>query len=315
VSIQVASVALNVERVTTSPAGTSSLGVGSGIGAAISLRLAKEGAKEGAKIAVLDVNMDGARAVTSMFGGLAIHADVSDSSAVNRAIDEAEAALGPIDVRVNNAGISTQGSVERLRDGAPKLMAEVATGAAPTTKFDATVRMPDEEWIQMLTVNLFGVFYCTRRALQTMQERNSGSIGSIASVGGIEGCVGHPRYSASKGGILAFTRSVAKEVISYGIRVNAVTLGLVDIPMAQAFGDEILAGFKLQFPQGRLETPDEIAATVAFLVTRPRTSSESREPERGIDHRLVQPIGATSRRGGRGSGDALASAALRSRRR
>jgi 3-oxoacyl-[acyl-carrier protein] reductase len=238
-------------------------GAGSGIGAAISRRLAREGAK----VAVLDVNMDGARAVAGEFGGLAIHADVSDSGAVDKAIDEAEAALGPIDVLVNNAGISTQGSVERLRDRVPKMMAEMATGAAPTTKFDATVRMPDEEWIQMLTVNLFGVFYCTRRALKTMQERNSGSIVSIASVCGIEGCVGYPHYSASKGGILAFTRSVAKEVISYGIRVNAVAPGFVDTPMAQASGDEILAGFKLQIPQGRLGTPDEIAATVAFLAS------------------------------------------------
>ncbi len=238
-------------------------GGGSGIGAAISRRLAKEGAK----VAVLEVNMEGARAVASEFGGLAVHADVSDSSAVNRAIDEAEAALGPVDVLVNNAGVSTQGNMERLRDRVPKMMAEMATGAAPTTKFDATVRLPDEEWFQTLSVNLFGVFYCTRRALQTMQARNSGSIVNIASVCGIEGCVGYPHYSASKGGILAFTRSVAKEVISYGIRVNAVAPGFVDTPMVQSYGDEMLAGFNLQIPQGRLGTPDEIAAAVAFLAS------------------------------------------------
>jgi NAD(P)-dependent dehydrogenase (short-subunit alcohol dehydrogenase family) len=238
-------------------------GAGSGIGSAVARRLAKEGAT----VALLDVNLEAARAVASEFCGYAIHADVSDSGAVDRAIDEAEHELGPLDVLVNNAGITTEGTVERVRERALQIMAEAATGATPTVMLDATVRLPDDEWVRLLSINLFGVFYCTRRALQTMQGRRSGSIVNIASVCGIEGCVGFPHYSASKGGVLAFTRSVAKEVVGYGVRINAVAPGFIDTPMAQASGEEVLAGFKLQIPQGRFGTPDEVAASVAFLAS------------------------------------------------
>ena len=237
-------------------------GAGSGIGAATARRLASEGAK----VALLDVNLAGARTVAAEVGGLGIECDVASSRSVDEAIDEAERELGPVDVLVNNAGITTAGSVERVRERALQMMAQAA-GESPTVMLDATVRMPDEEWIQLLNINLFGVFFGTRRALRTMQERRSGSIVNIASVCGIEGCVGFPHYSASKGGVLAMTRSIAKEVVGYGIRVNAVAPGFIDTPMAQASGEEVLAGFAMQIPQGRFGTSEEVAASVAFLAS------------------------------------------------
>ncbi len=184
-------------------------GAGSGIGAAIARRLASEGAK----VALLDVNRAAASAVAAEFGGLAIECDVANSASVDAAIDTAERELGPIDVLVNNAGITTAGAVERVKERALQMMAQAAAGETPSVMLDATVRLPDDEWIQLLNINLFGVFYGTRRALRTMQERRSGSIVNIASVCGIEGCVGFPHYSASKGGVLAMTRSIAKEVV------------------------------------------------------------------------------------------------------
>ncbi len=238
-------------------------GAGSGIGAAVARRLAAEGAR----VALLDVNLDAARVVGGECGGYAVECDVANSSSVDHAIDAAENELGPVDVLVNNAGITTIGAVERARERALQMMAQAAAGETPTVMLDATVRMPDDEWVRLLSVNLFGAFYCTRRALRTMQERRSGSIVNIASVCGIEGCVGFPHYSASKGGMLALTRSIAKEVVGYGIRVNAVAPGFIDTPLSQASGEEVLAGFKLQIPQGRFGTPEEVAASVAFLAS------------------------------------------------
>lgn len=239
-------------------------GGGSGIGAAICMRFAAEGAR----VAVLDLHPDAARNVAEQVGGLAVVCDVGDSRAVDRAFDEVEAALGPIDVLVNNAGITTEANVSRVRPRAEAQMAEVgATGKPPTTHLDAVVRMLDDEWEQMLRVNLSSVFFCTRRALQSMQPRGSGSIVNMASICGIEGCAGFFHYSAAKAGVLGFTRAVAKEVIGYGIRMNAVAPGFVDTPMMDTAGDLLAQAFAMQVPQARLGRPEEIAAVVAFLAS------------------------------------------------
>src|SRR5919197_4185329 len=200
-------------------------GGGSGIGEATCVRLANEGAR----VAVLDIDLEAARLTAGLVGdGLAVQVDVSDSASVERALSEVEQQLGPVDVWVNNAGIA--GNAERVNARFERQIAEMATGAVSTT-LDALVRLPDEEWRRMIAVHLDGTFFGTRAAARSMIARGTGAIVNIASICGIEGCTGHPHYSAAKGGILAFTRSVAKELIQQGVRVNVIAPGFVETPM------------------------------------------------------------------------------------
>jgi 3-oxoacyl-[acyl-carrier protein] reductase len=237
-------------------------GGGSGIGEAIARRLAADGAR----VAVLDVELAAAERVAGEIGGVAVHADVADPASATAALDTVERDLGPIDILVNNAGIAGVENVQRIRPRVEEQLQQLAeTGRPPTAQLDSTVRLTDEEWARMIAVNLSSVFYCTRRALASMQPRRSGVIINIASICGIEGCTGSPHYSAAKGGVLAFTRAVAKEVVGYGIRVNAIAPGYIDTPMAEIAGDATKAAIALQTPMGRWGRPDEVAGLAAFL--------------------------------------------------
>jgi 3-oxoacyl-[acyl-carrier protein] reductase len=238
-------------------------GGGSGIGEATCIRLAADGAR----IAVIDLD-EGAAALTAKLAGegLAVVADVSDSAQVDAALATVEAELGPVDIWVNNAGISGGAHSDRVNPRAEQQLAQLAAGEEVTTALEATARMTDEEWRQMLSVHLDGTFYGTRAAARSMAARGGGVIVNMASICGIEGCTGHPHYSAAKGGILAFTRTVAKELIQQGIRVNAIAPGFVDTQLVSGSLTEPLIGaVKMGTPQGRLGRPDEIAATIAFL--------------------------------------------------
>ena len=236
-------------------------GGGSGIGEAIVLRLAEEGAR----LAVLDVNPDAAGITAGVVGGLGIHADVTDGSSVERALAETEAALGPVDVWVNNAGIAAVANAERIADRVQRQLDEASEGAV-TTPLDALVRLPDDEWRRMLAVHLDGTFHGTRAAARSMAPRGKGAIVNIASICGLEGCVGHPHYSAAKAGILGFTRAVAKELIVQGIRVNAVAPGFVETG-TRALTESERARIASRTPIGRHGRPPEIAAAVAFLAS------------------------------------------------
>src|SRR5437867_6986403 len=238
-------------------------GGGSGLGEAICLRFAKEGAK----VAVLDVNEDAAKLTAELAGGVGIAADVSDSASVERALEEAEAALGPVDVWVNNAGIAATAQAERITPLAEQQLAEAASGVAVATPLDALVRLPDDEWRRMLAVHLDGTFYGTRAAARSMAQRGGGVIVNIASVCGLEGCTGYPHYSAAKAGVLGFTRSVAKELIVQGIRVNAVAPGFIETPTAGMHADKLRTAQRLRTPIGRFGRSEEIAGTVVFLVS------------------------------------------------
>jgi len=238
-------------------------GGGSGIGEATCVRLAQDGAR----VAVVDID-EGAAALTAKLAGdgLAVSADVSDSGAVDAALERVESELGPVDVWVNNAGISGGAHSDRVNPRAERQLAELAAGEEVTTALEATQRMTDEEWRKMLSVHLDGTFYGTRAAARSMGARDGGTIVNLASICGIEGCTGHPHYSAAKGGILAFTRAVAKELIQQGIRVNAVAPGFVATKLVTGSLTEPLIGAVLMgTPQGRLGRPEEIAATVSFL--------------------------------------------------
>ncbi len=238
-------------------------GGGSGIGAAICRRLSAEGAT----VAVLDISLASARRTTRELGrGLAVHADVSDSAAVDAAIAGVESELGPLDILVNNAGTVGLDHVRRVTPLLERQRAELAAGRVETP-LNALVRLTDEEWRSLLSVHLDGTFYCTRAAVRSMAARGAGVIVNMASICGIEGCTGHPHYSAAKAGILGFTRAAAKELIVQGIRVNAVAPGFVDTSRLKGALDAGRQAAAARTPAGRLGTPEEIAATVAFLAS------------------------------------------------
>jgi 3-oxoacyl-[acyl-carrier protein] reductase len=239
-------------------------GGAAGIGRAICLALAAQGAR----IAVLD--LDRARAQLTVDavggGGLALEVDVSDSNAVEGAVATIERELGALDVFVNNAGASGAEHILRVAARMDAQRAEAAAGRIQTP-LDALVRLSDEEWRRLLSIHLDGTFYGTRAAARVMVGRGSGAIVNIASVCGIEGCAGHPHYSAAKAGIIGFTRSVAKELILQGVRVNTVAPGYVDSGSELAEVDQRRRAMALRTPAGRLGTPEEIAAAVAFLAS------------------------------------------------
>jgi 3-oxoacyl-[acyl-carrier protein] reductase len=236
-------------------------GGGAGIGAAICRRLAAGGAT----VAALDLKAQAAqRTIDALGAGLALAADVGDSAAVDRAFTRLEAELGPVDILVNNAGAAAIEHVRRVAAPLRRQREERAVTGRASTPLDALVRLTDEEWRLVMGVHLDGTFYCSRAAARSMGPRGSGIIINMASVCGIEGCTGHPHYSAAKAAILGFTRATAKELIVQGIRVNAIAPGFIDT------GGALDAGRHPQValtPAGRLGTPEEVAATVAFLAS------------------------------------------------
>ena len=238
-------------------------GGASGIGEAICIRLAEEGAR----IAVLDLNLEGAELTAGLAGGgLAVQADVSDSAAVDAAVARVEDELGELDIFVNNAGAVGLAHIERVNPLLERQRAEAAAGGV-TTALDALVRLTDEEWHRMLSIHLDGTFFGTRAAARAMAPRGRGAIVNMGSICGLEGCVGHPHYSAAKAGIIGFTKAVAAELIHQGVRVNAIAPGHVGTETLQSRLDERRRAIAAETPAGRLGRPDEMAATVAFLAS------------------------------------------------
>jgi 3-oxoacyl-[acyl-carrier protein] reductase len=238
-------------------------GGASGIGEAICMRLAEEGAR----IAVLDVNLEGAQLTAGLAGGgLAVQVDVTDSAAVDAAIEQVEDELAPLDILVNNAGAVGLAHIERVNPRLEQQRAEAAAGGV-TTALDALVRLTDEEWRRMLSIHLDGTFYGTRAAAHVMAPRGRGAIVNMASICGLEGCTGHPHYSAAKAGIIGFTKAVAKELIQQGVRVNAIAPGHVGTEALQGHLEQRRRAIAAATPAGRLGRPEEMAATVAFLAS------------------------------------------------
>jgi 3-oxoacyl-[acyl-carrier protein] reductase len=238
-------------------------GGGSGIGAAICERLAADGAA----VAVLDLSLDGATAIAaSLERGHAVQADVSDSAAVEDALSVVEDVLGPLTIMVNNAGALAMDHVQRVTERVRQQRIEQEAGKV-TTPLDALMRLTDEEWRFVMAVHLDGTFYGMRAAVRRMAPRGSGVIINMASVCGIEGCSGHPHYSAAKAGILGLTKATAKEVIVQGIRVNAIVPGFIDTTRQHAQLETVRQVNVDRVPAGRYGTPEEVAAAVAFLVS------------------------------------------------
>ena len=210
-------------------------GAASGIGRACVQRLVAGGT------AVAAVDLDaGAMADLDV---LALAADVTDDDAVQAAVARAEAELGPLDAVVNVAGI---------------------TGSADATACHVT---PVHEWRRVIDVNLTGPFLVCRAALGGMLERGAGSIVNVASAAGLIAFPGRCAYTASKGGVVAFTRSLAADYAALGIRANAVCPGMVDTPMThwRLEQPELRAAVLAKIPAGRVATADEIAEAVVLL--------------------------------------------------
>ena len=242
-------------------------GGGSGIGRAICERFAEEGAR----VVVNDVRQETAEATAKALGAgaRAIAADVADSKAVAAMFAIVEREHGRLDVLVNNAGVAMGPGDDRaalMRKGEARIM-ETVTGQGVQTQWDVTQNMTDEAWHHVIGVHLHGTFYCTREALKLMSRQNSGAIVNLSSVAALMGLDTVPHYSAAKGGILAFTRAVAREVASRNIRVNAICPGFIDTPMTERISDLMRMAVASRTPLGRWGTPDEIAATALFLAS------------------------------------------------
>jgi 3-oxoacyl-[acyl-carrier protein] reductase len=243
-------------------------GGGSGIGRAIALLFAEEGAR----VVVNDVKREAAEKTVEAMGGArgrAIQADVADSAQVRAMFAEVEREFGGLDVLVNNAGIASQTPAEgeRLRQTGEARIGEMVSGQRIQTHWDITQAMSDETWHRMIGVHLNGTFFCTREALRLMSARNGGSIINMSSVAALMGLESVPHYSAAKGGILAFTRAVAREVGSRGIRVNAICPGFIDTPMTQPMSPLMRKAVIARTPLGRWAEPREVATTALFLAS------------------------------------------------
>jgi len=216
-------------------------GASRGIGKSISLALARQGAK----IVAVDVTlkgMDELLAEIKSLGseGIAVEGNVTVTADTENMIEKAVAAYGRVDILVNNAGIT--------RDG-------------------LLMRMKDEDWDAVLTVNLKGAFLCTRAASKVMTKQRFGRIINIASVVGQMGNAGQANYCASKAGLMGLTRSNARELAKRNITVNAVAPGFIVSDMTEALPDKVKQEMAAQIPLERFGTADDIANAVVFLAT------------------------------------------------
>ncbi len=214
-------------------------GAARGIGQAIAFDLAARGAD----IVVCDIKAEWLTETAEGVEKLGKKAycfelDVTNAEAVQKVVNDIAAATGRIDILVNNAGIT--------RDG-------------------LLMRMSEEDWDAVLTVNLKGTFVCTKAVSRIMMKQRSGSIINIASVVGLMGNAGQANYAASKGGVIAFTKSVAKELSSRNIRANAVAPGFISSKMTDALSDEVRQKMLEAIPLSSFGTPQDVANAVAFL--------------------------------------------------
>lgn len=241
-------------------------GAGSGIGRAIALTFAREGAA----VAVNDLREDAAQETAGAIaaaGGqaLAVATDVADGRAVLKMFTRFLSEWNTLDIVVNNAG--TVFTAPHVTANFESLAREVLSGGAPSTALEATKTMEDGVWRRTLAIHLDGTFHCTREALKVMEVRRQGKIINMASVAGTTGLAGSPDYSAAKGGIIAFTKSVAKEVAHLGIQVNAIAPGFIDTPLLDALSPAMKLFVIAQTPMRRLGTVDDIAAAALYLAS------------------------------------------------
>ncbi len=213
-----------------------------GIGKAIALEFARRGydvavnytsSAEAAEAVAEECRQMGVRAIT-------IRADVGDSEEAKRLIDETVEGLGTLDVLVNNAGI---------------------------TRDNLMMRMSEEDFAEVVRVNMQGTFYCMKFASKIMMKKRYGSIINISSIVGVIGNAGQVNYAASKAGVIGMTKSAARELASRNIRINAIASGFIDTDMTRAMTDKAREAMADQILLGRLGVPQDVANAVCFLAS------------------------------------------------
>jgi len=240
-------------------------GAAGGLGQAI----ARAFAAEGARLALCDVNRDALDSLTRDFGPdcLGLACDITSSAAVDDMFDQVARRFGGVQILVNNAAIIPI----RARDEERRLAHYTyLTQPQPRRSLGFTSAMTDEDWHRFWDVNVHGLFYCTRAALKLMEPERQGKIINIASIAGMSSFSAHsPHYSATKGAVIAFTRSVAAEVAGANIFVNAIAPGGVHTEQfegfLQAIGEEQRNRFFQLVPLGRLGKPEEYASLAVYL--------------------------------------------------
>ncbi len=217
-------------------------GASRGIGREIALQLAKEGAR-------LAVNYSGSKEkaeevvrLIEAAGGeaFAIQADVSNAESVKKLVDETIATFGSIDILVNNAGI---------------------------TRDNLLMRMKEEEWDDVIDINLKGVFLCTKAVSRQMMRQRAGKIVNVASIVGVSGNPGQANYVAAKAGVIGLTKTTAKELSSRNINVNAVAPGFITTEMTETLDEDLKAQMLASIPLGKLGSAEHVAKTVNFLLS------------------------------------------------
>ncbi len=214
-------------------------GAARGIGQAIALKMAADGAD----LALCDLKAEWLEETAGKVKALGRRAecysvDVSSAAGVDVTVKQIEKDFGKIDILVNNAGITKDGLI---------------------------MRMSEADWDAVLNVNLKGVFLFTKAAMRGMMKQRSGSIVNIASIIGLIGNPGQANYAASKGAVIAFTKTVAKELSSRNVRCNAVAPGFIRTKMTDALSEEVQQKMLANIPLGRFGAPEDVANVVAFL--------------------------------------------------
>lgn len=220
-------------------------GASSGIGHATARLLAEQGAVVAINYFRNEAGAEDARKAITDAGGraIAIQADVRQTSDIKRLVERTTEELGPIDILVNNAG----SLVERLR----------------------ILELTEERWDEVMNLNLKSAFLLSQAVAASMMNRKAGAIINVSSVAGRNGgALGSIHYSTAKGGLITFTKGLAKELAPFGVRVNAVAPGVIDTPYHETFSTpEAMKNFVNMIPQGRVGTSEEVAQVIGFLAS------------------------------------------------
>ncbi len=217
-------------------------GASRGIGRSVAIALAKAGAKVIINYAGNVVAAQEVKDLIDAAGGqsMIVQADVASDEAVGAMVKDTMDAFGQIDILVNNAGITRDNLLMRMKEG---------------------------DWDAVMNTNLKGVFVCTKAVSRVMMKQKSGKIINMTSVVGIMGNAGQANYAAAKAGVIGFTKSMAKELATRGITVNAVAPGFINTDMTAVLSDQLKDELATKIPVGRLGNPEDVAAAVLFLVS------------------------------------------------